>query len=130
MMTRRLWHAGLFVLALLLAFVLLLWIHPECFILKHTGYYCAGCGVQRMLMALFRGDIAGAAAQNIFMLILLPCAGIYLAAELLRYIFGKRAYYRTKAFIAVLAAVLVLAAVFTVLRNLPEFAWLAPKAIY
>lgn len=129
-MIRRLRYALLVLLALLLALVLLLLIRPECLILKCTGYYCVGCGVQRMLMALLRGDWTGAVTQNIFMFILLPCTGIYLIVELLRYVLGKRPWYRARGFVPVLATVLVLAAVFTVLRNLPEFAWLAPKAIY
>lgn len=113
-------------LALLLALVLLLLIRPECQILKHTGFYCAGCGVQRMLLAMLRGDFAGAADQNIFMFILLPCAGVYLVVELVRYVRGKRLLCRSKGCVPVLAVVLVLAGVFVVLRNLPGFDWLAP----
>ncbi len=127
-MSRR-WRAGLFLLALLLALGLLLALQPPCLILKRTGFYCTGCGVQRMLLALLRGDLPGAAAQNIFMLIFLPCAALYLAAEAWRYGAGKSPLYRSRAFGPAVAAVLLLAGLFTVLRNLPEFAWLAPKAL-
>ena len=127
-MSRR-WRAGLFLLALLLALGLLLALQPPCLILKRTGFYCTGCGVQRMLRALLRGDLPGAAAQNIFMLIFLPCAALYLAAEAWRYGAGKSPLYRSRAFGPAVAAVLLLAGLFTVLRNLPEFIWLAPKAL-
>ncbi len=127
-MSRR-WRAGLLLLALASALALLLALKPPCLILKYTGFYCAGCGVQRMLSALLRGDLAGAAAQNLFMLLFLPAAGAYLLAEAWRYGAGKRLLCRSRAFAPLLVGILLLAGAFTVLRNLPAYAWLAPKSL-
>ena len=59
----------------------LLLLRPSCLILEYTGFYCAGCGTQRMVLALLRGDLKSAAGLNIFMLAALPAAGIYAAIE-------------------------------------------------
>ncbi len=55
-MTRRVFKAagGLLVLGLALGAVLLL--RPGCVIFEATGFYCAGCGTQRMLLALLGGE--------------------------------------------------------------------------
>lgn len=104
---------------------LLLWFRPECLILKYTGFYCAGCGTQHMALALLRGDLAGAAEENIFMLLLLPAAGACFVWEAVRYIRGKPGLWRKKGFRAALGITLAAAVLFTVARNVPG-SWLAP----
>lgn len=126
-MKKRLLRAVLALAGLALLGVLILIFSPHCLILESTGYYCAGCGTQRMVRALLRGDLAGAARQNLLMLIGLPLCGLYLLAEAVRYVRGKRPLCRSRAFLPVAAGALALAGVFTVLRNLPGFQWLAPK---
>ena len=125
-MKRRALAAAGVLLALALACGALLLLRPPCLILKYTGFYCAGCGTQRMVWALLRGDLAGAARQNIFMLIFLPASAIYIVVEAVLYVKGKPLLSRSKAFPAAAALVLAAAMVFTVLRNLPGFQWLAP----
>ena len=80
-----------------------------------------------MVLALLRGDLRDALGQNLFMLIFLPGACIYIVVELTRYVLGMRPLYRYRAFCPVLCAVLLLGLLFTVLRNLPGFQWLAPS---
>ncbi|WP_304431931.1 DUF2752 domain-containing protein [Acutalibacter muris] len=126
-MKRRALIAAGVLLALCLGAAAILLLRPECLILKYTGLYCAGCGTQRMVAALLRGDFRGALGQNLFMLAFLPGAGIYIVVELLRFTQGKRPLYRSKAFIPALCAALGLSLMFTVLRNLPGFQWLAPS---
>lgn len=125
-MRRRALKAFGVLLALLLCAGAILLLRPRCLILEFTGFYCAGCGTQHMLLALLRGDLSGALRENLFMLVLLPGAGVYIIAELVRYVLGRRPLYRFRAFIPLLLAVLGLGVVFTVLRNLPGFQWLAP----
>ncbi len=125
-MRQRALKAGAVLLALLLAGGGVLLLRPDCLILQYTGLYCTGCGVQHMALALLRGDLGEAARQNLFMLLLLPVCLLYVAAEVSRYIQGKPLLCRKKWFIPVLCGLLVLAIVFTVLRNLPGFRWLAP----
>ena len=101
-------------------------LRPPCLILKFTGFYCAGCGAQHMVLALLRGDFQEALGQNAFLLVVLPAAVLYALWEAVRYVRKRPPVFRSRGF---LPAILVLAAVaagFTVLRNLPGFSWLAP----
>lgn len=41
---------------------------PGCFFYRWTGLSCPGCGGTRAAMALFRGDVIGAFAYNLFWL--------------------------------------------------------------
>lgn len=107
------------------AFLVLLW-RPDCLILRATGLYCPGCGGQRMLLALLRGDLPLAFRQNPLLFCLLPPAVCWALAEAVRYVRGKRLLCLSKGFQAALIAVLALTTVFAVLRNLPGFAWLRP----
>lgn len=125
-MRRRALAAAGVLLALCLGAGAMLLLRPECLILKYTGFYCAGCGTQHMLLALLRGDLREAAGQNLFMLVFLPLAAAYLAAEAVRYVRGRKPLFRYRAFLPAVCVVLGLAAAFTVLRNLPGFQWLAP----
>lgn len=115
----------LLVLAACSVFVVFVW-HPSCFILEITGCYCAGCGGQRLVYALLRGDFSGALRQNPFLFFALPSGAVYGLAEIARYVRGKKPLFKSRwalpAFMAVLAAALV----FTVLRNLPGFSFLGP----
>ena len=113
-------------MALALAGSAILLLRPECLILKYTGFYCAGCGTQHMVWALLRGDLSGAVYENIFMMIFLPAALLYAGAELVRYVQGKPLLYRRKAVLTALCLLLIAGMLFTVLRNLPDFQWLAP----
>lgn len=125
-MTRRALAAAGLLLALALAGGAILLLHPPCLILKYSGFYCTGCGTQRMVWALLRGDFPGAARQNLFMLVFLPIFSFYMVAEALRYVKGRPLLLRSKGFPAAACLVLAAAGVFTVLRNLPSFSWLAP----
>ena len=125
-MKARIAKAAGLLLAVALSGAGLLLLRPDCLILKYTGFYCAGCGVQHMTLALLRGDLAGAAAENLFMLLVLPSTAVYLGWEALRYIQGKKPLFRMRGFLPALCAVLILADLFTLLRNLPGFSWLAP----
>jgi len=111
------------VLALLCGYILLS--RPQCQILKHTGFYCAGCGVQRMLWALLRGDLLLAFRMNPFMLFFLPAAALYFVVESVRYIQEKPLICRSRWFLWTAIAVLAASGAFMVARNFPGSA-LAP----
>ncbi len=102
-------------------------IKPPCLILKYTGFYCAGCGGQRMIRAVLRGDFSDAFRQNPFLFVFLPAAGCYILWEAVRYIKGKPPLYKTRAFLLAALILLIFVILFTVLRNLPYFQWLAPQ---
>ena len=126
-MRRRALIAAGILLGLGACAALLLWLRPPCLILKCTGCYCAGCGTQRMVLALLRGDLRSAAELNLFMLAVLPIAGVYVLAEAARFVRGQTLLCKKRGSMPVLLGVLAAAAVFTVLRNLPQFRWLAPS---
>ena len=123
---KRLLRAVGVLLGLFLACVVLLALGPSCLILETTGYYCAGCGGQRMISALLEGDLLGAFRHNPFLFFVLPLAGAYALAEAVRYVRGKPPLFRSRRFAAVLSSILILALVFTILRNLPGFGFLGP----
>ena len=88
-----------------------------------TGLWCPGCGATRAFGDLVRGDVASAMSSNALAVVLLAIA----VALWIRWVvvrarglgFGKPPMW------VVLSGV-VLVSAFTVLRNLPAGAWLAP----
>jgi len=57
---------------------------PRCLFKTVTGYDCPGCGSQRAIHALLRGDIAGAFHYNAFMVSCIPLVMLLLVGEYLR----------------------------------------------
>lgn len=57
---------------------------PRCLWKTLTGTDCPGCGTQRMLHALFHGDISGAWRSNAFALCMIPVIAFLLWLELTR----------------------------------------------
>ena len=97
-----------------------------CPIYTATGIYCPGCGITRMFMSLFSGDIVSAIKYNALVMALLPLGmffGVRWSAEYVRE--GRLGKMKTADKIAVLI-VLVLTVVFCVLRNTEAFSFLSP----
>jgi uncharacterized protein DUF2752 len=98
--------------------------YPICQFHKLTGLNCPGCGMTRALYALLHGDFSLALKDNalfIFTLAALAARGALFAVK----------HFSCKPagqFISpkTLWAFLIVAAVFTVLRNLPAFSFLSP----
>lgn len=97
---------------------LLFLLHPPCLIYRVTGFLCPACGTTRMLKALLRLDFAAAFSLNPFMFVLLPIAGLWLLVETVRYIQGKTALIQRCWAVFLWSAVLCIALVFAVWRNL------------
>ncbi|MBQ3022996.1 MAG: DUF2752 domain-containing protein [Clostridia bacterium] len=88
-------------------------------------FYCPGCGVTRMCVALLEGDFALAFRQNSFVFCLLPLLLIWSFYKGYRYVWGKETDLNLAEKIA--AIIIFLSAVaFSVLRNLPSFEFLVP----
>jgi hypothetical protein len=89
-----------------------------------TGLNCPGCGGTRAVYALLHGHIQAALRDNALFILLLPTVALRGA-----WMAGKKSQGRPAGqffpakFMWVLLAVTV---VFTVLRNLPAFAFLSP----
>ncbi|MBR4304709.1 MAG: DUF2752 domain-containing protein [Clostridia bacterium] len=96
-----------------------------CVFYELSGKYCPGCGITRMFVALSRLDFAAAAGYNLLALILLPVGAAVGVAKAVGYVRRgecKSSRLETACWLLVLA----LCAVFTVMRNMPEYAFLAP----
>ena len=98
--------------------------YPICLFHKLTGWNCPGCGGTRSVYALLHGNLALALKDNaLFVAVLAAAVGrsIWFAAKLIR---RQPAGQFLPA--NILWAMLAIAVVFTVLRNLPAFAFLSP----
>ena len=93
-----------------------------------TGLYCPGCGSGRAARALLRGDLGACLGHNLLALPLgLLCGGV-LGWEYLRVVFPGLGLKKARLPGWFGPAVLAVLAVFTLLRNLPAFAFLAPSS--
>jgi hypothetical protein len=90
------------------------------------GFACPGCGGLRAVNDLTRLDVAAAASSNLAFVVVLPflLAGLALWATDRWRDHPARTSWDTRQ--RVVVAGVALLAVFTVLRNLPVGAWLAP----
>jgi hypothetical protein len=98
--------------------------YPGCTFHKMTGLNCPGCGMTRAAYALLHGQFSTALRDNalfVFALAALAIRGAWFAVKRIR---GRPNgdFFPAK----LLWPLLVGALVFTVLRNLPAFAFLSP----
>ena len=90
-----------------------------------TGLHCVGCGISRMLIALIHLDIQAAANANIYILCISPIALFIFVYKARRYI--KYGILSDPQWLnCIYVVLLVLGVVFGILRNLPQFSFLAP----
>ncbi len=87
-----------------------------------TGLDCPGCGITRMFVALFHGNIYQAFRYNPLVFIELPIIFILLVL----YKFKKE--YR-KVINIIFIVLLIVTIVYGVLRNIPMFYFLAPTEV-
>lgn len=90
-----------------------------CLFHKITNLYCPGCGVTRMFDALFHFDIYKAVSYNAYVFSILILFIIYLIICLI-----KRSFITINN--KVIYVLIMVGIVFTILRNIPNFSFLAP----
>ena len=96
-----------------------------CIIKAVTGAYCPGCGISRMFVALIGGNIKAAASYNLLALSFLPLGiiwGIWKAAGYIKT--GEVPAHKAETIIWIILFIITVA--FWIMRNLPQFAFLAP----
>lgn len=90
-----------------------------------TGIYCPGCGGLRAVNDLTDGHVGQAASSNLLLLLAIPVAVVLFARWSYASWTGRELRVVPEIPQAVRVGLVVLAAVFTVARNLPG-SWLAP----
>jgi hypothetical protein len=98
--------------------------YPVCAFHKLTGWNCPGCGATRALYALLHGNFSTALRDNALFLF----AATALAMRTLWFVGKSKRGQKAGEFFPTkfLWPLIVIALVFTVLRNLPAFAMLSP----
>lgn len=99
---------------------------PKCLLHEWTGWHCPGCGMTRATHAALQGEFAIAWRFNPLGFVLFPIAMLGSALELGGWARNQPLPWRLRVGANggwILLGVIV---TFTILRNLPAFAWLAP----
>ena len=94
-----------------------------CLFHRLTGRLCPGCGISRMFLALWRGDIVSAARYNLFVLCMLPFAAVLYVHKTRQYVKTGQTHLTMVEKIAFLI-VFVLCIVFSILRNTDVYPFL------
>lgn len=92
------------------------WWMPKCPVHLLTGLECPGCGSQRAIHALLRGNFAEAWHHNALLLTMMPLLGLMAYSEATRQ--KNPRLYRKLFHPAVIAGIIAIIAIFTVIRNL------------
>jgi hypothetical protein len=98
--------------------------YPVCLFHALTGLNCPGCGATRALYALLHGNFLLALKDNSLFILTLAAFLIWGANFALRKLRNQRTVFNLPP--KILWAFLVVAIVFTTLRNLPAFSFLSP----
>lgn len=90
-----------------------------CLFHEITNLYCPGCGVTRMFDALFHFNIYKAISYNLYVFSLLILFIIYLIICII-----KRRFITINN--KIIYVLIIIGLIFTILRNIPYFSYLAP----
>lgn len=89
------------------------------------GKYCPGCGITRMCVALARLDIPAAMSHNLLAFFLVPALLVIFLWKAVGFV-KHGSWKRSKLETVFYLVAFVLCIVFTVMRNMLAYAWLAP----
>ena len=99
-------------------FIKLTGVGIPCIFYSLTHKYCPGCGVTRMFVALFSGDIAAAFGYNALILILLPFIAGYIVYLSVLYVKRGTVYSNSTVETVILSVTGALLLAFGILRNI------------
>jgi Protein of unknown function (DUF2752) len=98
--------------------------YPVCLFHQLTGLNCPGCGGTRALYALLHGHWRLALKDNALFILSLVAAVIWIARFAFQKSRNQQATFQLPP--GILWGILVVAIIFTILRNLPAFSFLSP----
>ncbi len=90
------------------------------------GFYCPGCGGLRAVNELTNGDVGAALSSNILVTLMIPVAVLLLGIWATDRWHGRSRHLSWHRLRPAVIGFVVVAVVFTVLRNTATGAWLAP----
>lgn len=96
-----------------------------CVFYEITGLYCPGCGITRLCISLFEGDIYQAFRYNPIIFIDVPIIFILFVLNIL--FKDKKSIKKITNILIIILAVITV--IFGVLRNIPAFGFLAPTQL-
>ena len=96
-----------------------------CVFYEITGLYCPGCGITRLCLSLFEGDIYQAFRYNPIIFIDVPILFILFVLN----IFLKKNKNIKKITDVIIIFLATITIIFGVIRNIPIFSFLAPTQI-
>lgn len=100
-----------------------------CRFYQMTGLYCAGCGASRALRSMLHLDFYQALRYNAVFTVFAPLAAVYGIALGVSYIKSGKDNVSKSVPAAPLIVIAVIALLYMVMRNIPEFSFLAPTVI-
>ena len=92
-----------------------------------TGFDCPGCGITRAIVSLFELNFYQAFRYNMLVIFLLALYIIYLFACLVKYIIKKDYHIKIPNYVYIILIIITI--LFGILRNIPEFSFLAPTIV-
>jgi len=98
--------------------------YPICLFHALTGWNCPGCGGTRAAFELLHGHWLRALHDNALLILALPVAAVWGGGRLVQHLRHRPVTWAVPAWAVGGALTVIL--LFTVLRNLPAFAWLSP----
>lgn len=133
-MKKNIWKIVItFILVILIFFYIFfanqLKIVIPCIFHEITGFYCPGCGITRCFNALVHLDFYQAFRYNALVVILLPLFLFYVFLTIYERLNKSKSTILHKIPNYVWWGLVVIVIVFGILRNLPDFEWLAPTSI-
>lgn len=98
-----------------------------CPIYKITGFYCAGCGMTRMCVYIINFDFYKAFRSNMLAFVSVIPVTLCIGSLFYEYIFERKLIGKTEFIRSIyLKTMIVLIVLYSILRNIPMFDFLAP----
>lgn len=100
-----------------------------CVYYELSGLYCPGCGMTRATFSLLQFDFYQAIRYNAFSIVIIPLIVLYAIGGLYAWLLNKTNFMYNKIPSIIWVIFILVLLLYGVLRNIPQFAFLAPTSI-